>query len=71
MKFADAIALDQKTIIAEDAIAVDFGASVIQYGGESFAFPAVGSVPQSLLVAGGVENLVARKLGLSAEAARV
>ena len=71
MKFADAIALDQKTIIADDAIAVDFGASVIQYGGESFAFPAVGSVPQSLLVAGGVENLVARKLGLSAEAARV
>ncbi len=34
--------------------------------GEKFAFPALGSVPQSLVIAGGVENLVAAKLGLAA-----
>ena len=26
-------------------------------------FPALGSVPQSLVIAGGVENLVAKRLG--------
>ena len=32
---------------------------------EEFAFPALGSVPQSLVIAGGVENLVSQKLAES------
>ncbi len=54
----------------EDAIEVDFAASTIRYCGEEFAFPALGSVPQSLVIAGGIENLVRQKLQ-SAVAAQV
>ena len=61
----------EKTIIPGDEVEVDFSASTIRYAGEQFAFPALGSVPQSLVIAGGVENLVSRKLGLSTVAARV
>ena len=60
--FADAIAAKEKTIIPGDPIEVDFAASTIRYAGEEFAFPALGSVPQSLVVAGGIEELVRRKL---------
>ncbi len=69
-KFGDAVARGDKTIIPGDAIEVDFSASTICYAGETFAFPALGSVPQSLVIAGGVENLVSRKLGANAVPAR-
>jgi len=62
-KFADAVARKEKTIIPGDEVEVDFSASTIRYAGEEFSFPALGSVPQSLVIAGGVENLVAAKLG--------
>jgi homoaconitate hydratase len=63
-KFADAIAGKQKTIIPGDVIEVDFVNSTIRSAGEEFTFPALGSVPQSLVIAGGIENLVSAKLGL-------
>jgi homoaconitate hydratase len=61
---ADAISRGEKTIISDAEVEVDFAASIIRYGGESFVFPALGSVPQGLVVAGGVENLVKSKLQL-------
>jgi homoaconitate hydratase len=61
-KFAVAVDRKEKTVIPGDEIEVDFGASTIRYAGEEFTFPALGSVPQSLVVAGGIENLVTRKL---------
>ncbi len=64
-KLADAIGRREKTIVPGDEVEVDFSASTIRYAGEQFAFPALGSVPQSLVIAGGVENLVSRKLGRS------
>ncbi len=57
------MARKEKTIIPGDEIEVDFAASTIRYAREKFAFPALGSVPQSLVIAGGVENLVSRSLG--------
>jgi homoaconitate hydratase len=66
-RFADAVAAKEKTIIPDDEIEVNFAASTIRYAGEEFTFPALGSVPQSLVITGGVENLVSRKLGLNAE----
>ncbi len=60
--FTDAIARKEKTIVSEGAIEVDFSGSVIRYAGEEFAFPALGSVPQSLVIAGGIENRVKQKL---------
>ena len=64
-KFAHVIARREKTIISGEEIEIDFAASAIRYAGEEFAFPPLGSVPQSLVVAGGIENLVARKLEMA------
>jgi homoaconitate hydratase len=64
-QFAAQIAAKEKTIIPGDAIDIDFTSSVITWRGEKFPFPALGSVPQSLVVAEGVENLVAKRLGLA------
>ena len=58
------IAAATPTIIPGDEIVVDFKRSIVTYRGERFAFPALGEVPQSLVVAGGVENQVRAKLGL-------
>ena len=61
-QFAKEIAAKEKTIIPGDEIDIDFTSSTISWRGEKFAFPALGSVPQSLVIAGGVENLVAKRL---------
>jgi homoaconitate hydratase len=59
---ADAIAATQPTIVPGDLIEVDFAGGTIALRGTTFRFPALGSVPQSLVVAGGIENLVQKKL---------
>ncbi len=64
--FAAELKAGEKTIIPGDEITVDFTSGTIMYRGENFQFPPMGTVPQSLVIAGGVENLVARKLGLAA-----
>jgi len=61
-QFKNEIAAKEKTIIPGDEIDIDFTLSMITWREEQFAFPALGSVPQSLVIAGGVENLVAKKL---------
>ncbi len=64
-QFAKEIAAKEKTIIPGDEIHIDFTSSTISWRGENFAFPALGSVQQSLVIAGGVENLVAKRLGVA------
>jgi homoaconitate hydratase len=64
-QFAEKISAKEKTIIPGDEIDIDFTSSMITWRGEKFPFPALGSVPQSLVIAEGVENLVAKRLGLS------
>ena len=63
-QFAAQIKARDKTIMPGAEIEVDFTSGVITYRGDKFHFPPLGSVPQSLVVAKGVENLVARKLGV-------
>ena len=63
-QFSKEIAAKEKTIIPGGDVQVDFTSCQIAWRGEQFAFPALGSVPQSLVIAQGVENLVARRLGL-------
>ena len=53
-----------KTIVPGDDVLIDFRSGEITYRGEKFRFSPLGTVPQSLVIAGGVENLVAKKLGL-------
>jgi len=67
-EFATATAAGEKTIVAGDAIEVDFAASTIRYGDGDFPFPALGSVPQSLVITGGIEKLVELKLQTTAGA---
>jgi len=62
--FAREIAAGERTIIPGEEIAIDFTTGTLLFRGEGFTFPALGSVPQSLVVAGGVENVVRRRLGL-------
>jgi homoaconitate hydratase len=64
-QFAGQIGAKEKTIIPGEEMLVDFTSGTIHWRGEEFAFPPLGSVPQSLVIAGGVENLVAKRLGLS------
>ena len=64
-QFAPQIAAQEKTIIPGDDIDIDFTSGTIAWRGEEFAFPPLGSVPQSLVIADGVENLVAKRLGLA------
>ena len=64
-QFAPEIAAKEKTVIPGDEVDIDFTASTISWRGDKFAFPALGSVPQSLVIAGGVENLVAKRLGVA------
>jgi homoaconitate hydratase len=64
-QFANETVAKEKTIIPGEEIDIDFTSGVIHWRGEKFAFPALGSVPQSLVIAEGVENLVAKRLGLS------
>jgi homoaconitate hydratase len=63
-QFAKEIEASEKTVIPGEEIDIDFTTSVMAWRGEKFTFPALGSVPQSLVIAEGVENLVARRLGL-------
>ena len=63
-QFGKEIGTQEKTIIPGDEINIDFTSGVIAWRGEKFVFPPLGSVPQSLVIAQGVENLVAKRLGL-------
>ncbi|HET7749161.1 MAG TPA: homoaconitase [Terriglobales bacterium] len=63
-QFTSQLKAGDKTIMPGEELEVDFTSGVITYRGDKFHFPPLGSVPQSLVVAKGVENLVARKLGL-------
>lgn len=59
---ADRVAAGAKTIASSHEIAVDFRRGVMTWRGETFRFAPPSPVAQELIVAGGVENLVRRRL---------
>lgn len=63
-QFTAEIGAKEKAIIPGDKLDIDFTASTVIWRGERFVFPPLGAVPQSLIIAGGAENVVAKKLGL-------
>ena len=63
-RLRDRLGAGEKTIIPGDDIDIDFTASTVTWGGDVFHFPGLSSVPQSLVIAGGVEKLVAKRLGI-------
>ncbi len=56
----------EKTIISGENISVDFANCTLSFAGKTYAFPAMGAVPQSLVIAGGIEKLVAKRLTAAA-----
>ena len=62
---ADEVEGGALTVIPGDEIQIDFEASTATCAGRSFRFPPLGSVPQSLVIAGGIENLVRERLAAS------
>ncbi len=62
--FSTEIASGVRTLVPGDEVEVDFSAATLKFRGNAFRFPPLGSVPQSLYVAGGAERLVRKKLGL-------
>jgi homoaconitate hydratase len=63
-QFAREIAAKEKTIIPGEEIDIDFTSGAVGWRGQKFGFPPLGSVPHSLVIAQGVENLVAKRLSL-------
>ena len=61
-QFSTRIAAKEKTIIPSEEVDIDFTSSTIAWLHEKFIFPPLGSVPQSLVIAGGAEILVAKRL---------
>jgi homoaconitate hydratase len=58
------VARGEKTIIPGDELEVDFKSGTVTFRKITFRFPPLGAVPQALVVAGGVENQVRKRLGL-------
>jgi homoaconitate hydratase len=65
--FASQISNQGRTIIPGESIEIDFTTCTLDWHGESFTFPPLGAVPQSLVIAGGAENVIVKKLGLKKE----
>ena len=63
-QFVHQIEQNDKTIIPGDEIEINFACGSVTWMGKAFSFPPLGTVPQSLVIAGGIENVVAEKLGL-------
>jgi len=63
-QFAGEIGRKERTVIPGDEVNIDFKSSTVGWSGESFPFPPLGNVPQSLVIAGGAENVVAGRLRL-------
>ncbi len=55
----------QPTVVAGDA-EIDYRRSVVKFGGREFAFSALSPVAQDLVVAGGAEEVVRRRLAAAA-----
>ncbi len=60
--FRGRIGKGEATIVPGDEVEVDFRRSRITWRGREFPFPPLGSVPQGLVVAGGLENRVKQRL---------
>jgi homoaconitate hydratase len=61
---AEPVAAGTLTVAPGDDVDIDFTRGIIEWRGLSYRFPALGTVPQGLVVAGGVEQQVRQSLGL-------
>ena len=66
-QFAGEIADKNKTVIPGENVEIEFTTGALAWRGERFSFPILGRVPQSLIVAGGAENVIAKRLALNSK----
>ena len=65
LKFlGDAVPTDRKFLIPGDEVEVEFATSTIRWREHTLRFIPLGRLPQSLVIAGGIENLIRRNLEL-------
>jgi homoaconitate hydratase len=62
--FEDDVEAGRLTIVPGDLLRVDFSHGSVEFREETFSFPPLGPVPQSLVVEGGSEQLIRNRLGL-------
>jgi len=62
---AENISAGELTLLPGEDIEVDFSSGEAVFAGKTYRFPPLGSVPQRLVVAGGIENVVREELGLA------
>ena len=62
-RFADA---GSPTVIPGHVLDIDFALGTVAVGDETFSFTPLGTVPQALVVAGGIENQIRARLGIEA-----
>jgi len=63
MKAHSSDQVDQKTIIGDDPLEMDFSRSVITWRNQEYRFTPLGKPVQEVVIAGGVENQVRNSLG--------
>ena len=59
---ADKVQAGELTIPAEGKATVNFERGEIAFGGKTYAFAAIGKVPQEIIAAGGTEAMIRAKL---------
>jgi homoaconitate hydratase len=64
LELASTVKAGELTIIPGDVLEIDFAGATLDWHGDTYRFSPLGSVPQSLVVAGGIEKLIRKKLGL-------
>ena len=55
---------DSRTVIPGDRLDIDFALGTVTYREDVFSFVPPGTVPQALVVAGGIENQIRARLGI-------
>jgi len=53
---------DQLTIVSEDPVRIDFARAVLEWRGKEYPFEPLGPAAQEIILAGGLENWVKRKI---------
>jgi homoaconitate hydratase len=53
------------TLVSTDTLDIDFARGTVTHGDQVFSFAPLGAVPQALVVAGGIENQIRARLGIS------
>ncbi|MCB9867559.1 MAG: homoaconitase [Phycisphaerales bacterium] len=61
-RYATDVSAGKRTIATDEKLSIDYARSEMTFAGKTYSFPALGTVPQQLIVFGGAEACVAAEL---------